>query len=211
MYDREIGGRTLSFGVSGALYRNSLIMYDRQTGTRWSHLLGAAVDGPLKGRLLEMIPHRFTSWGEWKRVHPQTLVLSPDQAPYDAYEGYYADGQTGVLGRRREDPRLEPKEIVLGVMSPSAKAYALRDLERLGVIRDELAGRRVEVIYDPASETAQAFQVEDGRRTRLPSTPIFWFAWVDFFPGAPLWEPSGEPARPRLDGRRRSAPRGRSS
>ena len=23
----------------------------------------------------------------------------------------------------------------------------------------------------------------------LPATPMFWFAWTDFFPSAPLWEP----------------------
>ncbi len=189
MYDRELAGQTLTFGVSGALYRNSLIMYDRETGSRWSHLLGAAVQGPLRGTSLEMIPHRFTSWGEWRREHPRTLVLSPDRAPYDSYEGYYRSGQTGILGRKRADERLEPKDTVLGVMSPSAKAYALRDLRRLGRIRDELAGRPIEVVYDAGSGTAEAFLVEGGERTRLPSTPIFWFAWVDFFPGAPLWEP----------------------
>lgn len=191
MYDRTLGGQTLSFIVSGALYRNSLIMLDRETGTRWSHLLGAAVVGPLKGRELEMIPHTFTTWGKWRRAHPHGLVLSPALAPYDSYEGYYESSQTGIIGRRREDPRLEPKDVVLGVMSPSAKAYALRDLERLGRIRDELAGQPVEVVYDPGSRTAEAFLLEDGTRKRLPSTPIFWFAWVDFFPGAPLWESSG--------------------
>jgi hypothetical protein len=79
-------------------------------------------------------------------------------------------------------------------MSPSAKAYALRDLERLGRIRDELAGRPVEVVFDPGSRTAEAFLLEAGKRQRLPSTPIFWFAWVDFFPGAPLWAPPREPS-----------------
>jgi hypothetical protein len=193
VYDRELAGQTLSFIVSGALYRNSLIMLDRETGTRWSHLLGAAVVGPLKGEELRMIPHTFTTWGKWRRAHPHGLVLSPALAPYDSYEGYYESSQTGIIGRRREDPRLEPKDVVLGVMSPSAKAYALRDLERLGRIRDELAGQAVEVVYDPGSRTAEAFLLEAGKRQRLPSTPIFWFAWVDFFPGAPLWAPPREP------------------
>jgi Protein of unknown function (DUF3179) len=197
VYDRELAGRTLSFGVSGALYRNSLIMYDRETGSRWSHLLGAAVHGPLKGTALEMIPHRFTSWGEWRSEHPRTLVLSPDLAPYDSYEGYYESSQTGIIDRRRADPRLDPKDLVLGVMSPSAKAYAYEDLARLGRIRDQLAGKDVEVVYDADSRTAEAFLLQDGARTRLPSTPIFWFAWVDFFPGAPLWKPPEFPRPPQ--------------
>jgi hypothetical protein len=72
-------------------------------------------------------------------------------------------------------------------MAPAAKAYAFRDLERAGRIRDRLGGKPVEVVYDAESRTAEAFLVEAGKRKRLPSTPIFWFAWVDFFPGAPLW------------------------
>lgn len=196
MYDRAIGGRTLSFGVSGKLYRNSLIMYDRERDSLWSHLLGAAVDGPMKGTLLETIPSTFTDWESCRRTHPETLVLSPRLAPFgmyggDAYGGYVESSQTGILGTRRKDPRLEPKEIVLGVMAPAAKAYALRDLSRHGTIRDTIAGEPVEIVFDDESEQAQAFLLTDAGRERLPSTPIFWFAWVDFFPRAPLWEPPG--------------------
>lgn len=129
------------------LYRNSLIMYDRDTGSLWSHLLGAAIRGPMKGTRLEMVPSTFTTWQAWRREHPRTLVLSPTHAPYDTYEGYYDSGQTGILGIRRLDPRLPKKELVLGVMAPSAKAYAFRDLERLGRIRDTLAGRPVEAVH----------------------------------------------------------------
>jgi hypothetical protein len=194
VYDRELRGRTLTLGVSGKLYRNSLIMYDRETESLWSHLLGAAVRGPLKGARLRMIPSTFTEWGEWRRAHPDTLVLTPRTAPYDSYEGYYRSSTTGVLGRQRDDDRLPPKELVLGVMAPSAKAYAFRDLERLGRIRDRLAGRPIEVVFDRASRTAEAFLLEGRERRRLPATPIFWFAWVDFFPGAPLWEARFRPA-----------------
>ncbi len=188
MYDREVDGRELTFGVSGKLYRNSLIMYDRETGSLWSHLLGAAIRGPLEGARLQLIPSTFTTWETWRRRHPATLVLSPANAPYDAYEGYYESGRTGLSRIRRLDPRLPKKELVLGVMAPSAKAYAFRDLERLARIRDTLAGHPVEVVYR-GPRSAEAFLREPGRRRRLPATPIFWFAWVDFFPGAPLWRP----------------------
>ena len=193
MYDREFNGRTLSFGVSGKLYRNSLIMYDRETDSLWSHLLGTAVEGPMKGSMLEMIPSTFTDWATWRRAHPGTLALSPRLSPYgsygrDAYGGYFASPQTGILGTRRKDTRLEDKDLVLGVMAPAAKAYAYRDLREAGKIRDTLAGEPIEVVYDEEAGTAEAFLIAGGRRERLPSTPIFWFAWVDFFPGAPLWK-----------------------
>ena len=62
MYAREINGERYEFGVSGKLFRNVLIMYDRQTKSLWSQLLGAAVDGPLKGTRLEMLAASFTTW-----------------------------------------------------------------------------------------------------------------------------------------------------
>lgn len=33
VYARTVAGRTLTFGVSGMLYRDALVMYDRETGT----------------------------------------------------------------------------------------------------------------------------------------------------------------------------------
>ena len=98
MYDREVRGRALTFGVSGKLYRNSLIMYDRETGSLWSHFLGAAVVGPLRGTRLTFIPAAFTDWGAWRRAHPSTLVLDGGQGGADSYGGYYVGDQTGSSG-----------------------------------------------------------------------------------------------------------------
>lgn len=201
MYDRRIEGQTLSFGVSGKLYRNSLIMYDRETETLWSHLLGAGVEGELAGTRLETIPAFFGEWSAWKEQQPDSLALSPARSPYgsygDSYTGYYESQRTGIQGIRLNDDRLGHKELILGVMAPAAKAYSFRDVQREGVIRDHLAGSEVEIVWNEAARNPEAFLVESTGKTRLPSTPIFWFAWVDFFPGAPLWaeDEVGIPAR----------------
>jgi hypothetical protein len=195
VYGRRVAGRTLAFGVSGMLYRNSLVLYDRQTGTLWSHLLGVGIKGPLAGTRLETIPSELITWRAWRRRHPSTRVLGPGQPAYDAYEGYYRSEQRGILRVRRQDERVGQKELVLAVLAPAAKAYAFRDLEQRGRITDTLAGRPVEVVYDPGGRSASAFDVTAGRRQRLPSTPIFWFAYVDLFPGAPLWAPPTETKR----------------
>ena len=42
VYERTVAGRTLTFGVSGMLYRDALVMYDRETDTLWSHVDGRA-------------------------------------------------------------------------------------------------------------------------------------------------------------------------
>jgi Protein of unknown function (DUF3179) len=189
VYDRELDGRRLSFGVSGKLYRNSLIMYDRETHSLWSHFLGAAVKGPLKGKELRFVPSTFTDWAAWRRDHPHTLVLDTGEGDADPYDSYYANSDTGILGTHRRDTRLASKDVVLAVLQPAAKAYAFRDLARFGTIRDTLAGKQVEIRYDDGTKTARAFLVTKQSSRALPATPVFWFAWVDFFPSAPLWEP----------------------
>lgn len=40
VFAREIDGRELTFGVSGMLIMNNLVMDDRQTDTLWSQLIG---------------------------------------------------------------------------------------------------------------------------------------------------------------------------
>ena len=87
MYAREINGERYEFGVSGKLFRNVLIMYDRQTKSLWSQLLGAAVDGPLKGTRLEMLAASFTTWGVWRREHPDGMVLKKLGPSHQTYGG----------------------------------------------------------------------------------------------------------------------------
>ena len=67
MYSRKVSGKTLTFGVSGKLWKNALIMYDRETKTLWSHLTGEAVYGPMQGEKLTMLSSvPKVKWKDWK-------------------------------------------------------------------------------------------------------------------------------------------------
>lgn len=66
VYARRLkNGRVLDLGVSGALYRDALVMYDRETGSYWSQITGQAIRGPLVGEKLRHLPSVVTTWGEW--------------------------------------------------------------------------------------------------------------------------------------------------
>ena len=41
-------GRPLTFGVSGKLWRDALVMFDRQTGSLWSQISGDAIRAELE-------------------------------------------------------------------------------------------------------------------------------------------------------------------
>ncbi|MBI2911452.1 MAG: DUF3179 domain-containing protein [Chloroflexi bacterium] len=151
-------GRRLTFGVSGKLIMNALVMYDRETDSLWSQILGEAVQGPLKGTRLEVIPVMQTTWRLWRDLHPETLVLSVASRG-DPYVGYYASGDAGILGQSLPDRRVGTKEFVLGLkLGDRVKAYPFRALSRQPVVNDELAGTPLLVTFEADSATGQAFE-----------------------------------------------------
>jgi hypothetical protein len=164
VYAREINGQTLTFGVSGKLWANGLIMYDHQTDSLWSHVLGKAITGPMQGTRLRMLAATQTDWGTWKQLHPTTLVLDPSKSPHqrdytmDPYEGYYSSHDIGVIATRREDARLPPKSLVLGVRLGSAvKAYPFTHLSQAQVINDTVGNTPVLIVFREKSATGLVF------------------------------------------------------
>ncbi|MCG8458310.1 MAG: DUF3179 domain-containing protein, partial [Holophagales bacterium] len=79
-HTRKEDGSSWRFGTSGLLYRSNKLMFDRETRTLWSNLKGEPVFGKLVGQglKLDLIPHTRTTWGEWKRRHPDTLAVEID-------------------------------------------------------------------------------------------------------------------------------------
>jgi hypothetical protein len=136
-------GERITAGVSGLLFNNNLIMYDRRDNeTLYPQMIHRAVEGPRKGQELELLPVVETTWGFWKELQPHTLVVSGQtgiysSGRYQVYpynlsgEGDYrfghdfiifdliprlADNETGNL--------FKAKEMALGVrFGEIAKAY----------------------------------------------------------------------------------------
>lgn len=164
MYDRRTGNKELTFGVSGKLHANSLIMYDHQTDSLWSHLVGAAVSGPMKGQKLDFLESMLTEWQTWKRLHPNTKVLSSGRGGFlasmrDPYEAYYRSTDTGIIPPRVLDKRIYPKEYVLGlVMNDKAKAYPFSVLSRRPVLNDHFQGIPLLIVFDSESATGVIFK-----------------------------------------------------
>ena len=156
MYSREIKGELYSFGVSGKLIRNTLVMYDRETESFWSQLLGEAVDGPLLGTELEFVPAVHTTWEEWVELHPDTVALVKGySSSRDSYSSYYNSGDAGVIGETYEDDRLYTKEFVIGVEHDGeAVAFPFGVLDTAGLVNHNVGGLPVAVIFD--SDTAAA-------------------------------------------------------
>lgn len=148
----------IDFGVSGKLIMNALVMYDRQTESLWSQILGVAVEGPLAGRRLEQVPALMTTWRKWAQLHPDTRALDIGRAARDSYRAYYAGDEAGILGESRADTRLPKKELVTGVsIDGAAAAYPWRELEAALVVNDVVGETPVLVVHDAATRTTALF------------------------------------------------------
>ena len=172
MYSREINGELHTFGVSGKLIMNVLVMYDHQTRTLWSQFLSKGVEGELEGVELDVIPATQTTWGAWKELHPDTKFLDLFMA--DPYDQYYADyNRPGVIGERNTDDRLSTKDLVVGVnFDGTPKAYPLKELESQPVLNDSVAGRDALVYFDGPSGTALVYDRRvDGRTLTFSVEP----------------------------------------
>ena len=81
VHRRSLGTTTIVFGNHGALWGNAMTWFDHATGSIWSQPLGEAIVGPLKGTTLDLLPSTLTRWGEWQRLHPETLALDAPGGP----------------------------------------------------------------------------------------------------------------------------------
>ncbi len=162
-------GETLTFGVDGTLILNSLVMYDRETESRWSQFLGRAVGGPKRDTELTFVPSVMVSWGAWKTEHPDTLFLDTGSSRpiYDSYEDYYLDPDAiGAFGEVNRDRRFDGKDIVLGVaLGENARAYSLGDLFRNKVINDTLGETSIVAVFDEYSYLSAVFDRTVAGRT----------------------------------------------
>lgn len=167
-------GTLLTFGVSGMLWKDSLIMYDRQTRSLWSHVTGKAVTGPLQGTALTVYPTSMqTIWAQWRRLHPKTLVLSKRsrsgalEGMADLYEDYFqSETRLGIFGTRNPDASLPGKEYVLGVSAGTARsAYPFRHLSVQPLVNDRVGTEPVVVVFAKESATATAFSRRVGGKT----------------------------------------------
>ncbi|MFQ5342261.1 MAG: DUF3179 domain-containing protein [Anaerolineae bacterium] len=176
VFSRRVNGNELTFGVSGKLYQNNLIMYDHQTESLWSQLLGQAVAGSLRGERLRLLTAVQSTWEDWHAEHPDTQVLSKPKTSnvfqntsdaadstynysVDPYQSYYASEARGLVNRSvPEDALVTAKRRVLGLwVGDKAKAYSFKTLALQKAVNDSLAGVPVLIAFDSQSENGAAF------------------------------------------------------
>lgn len=163
-FDRStIGGA--EFGVSGLLFENNLVMYDRREDeSLWPQMNRQANCGATVGTALDMVPVVEMRWFRWKSLHPNTKVVSDGNGfnrryPYGNYE---APNSPPFDGSSFDDRR-PPKERVLGIPAGPDGGIALpfRALDAAGaarVVNVAARGTQATVFWSRRAESAMAFE-----------------------------------------------------
>lgn len=127
MYAREYDNKVYTFEPSGGLLHSALVMQDFETNSYWSIMTGDVIGGKLKGTRLKELPvAKKMQWKDWKKLHPNTLVLSvngQEDIPRNPYISYF-DSEEGFRRMEARDKRLRTKEPIYAFMVGNEK-YAI--------------------------------------------------------------------------------------
>ncbi len=185
------GNGRLELGVSGLLFNNNLVMYDRRfEDTLYPQMTHIGIRGYGTEQELTLMPVVETTWGNWKRIHPGTLIVSSGSTgmyrperyssyPYTGYREPASAPMFPLFPEPDDNPIVHdypPKEIVLGVRFGNfAKAYPFSQMgDDRAVINDRVADQNVLVVYDAAARMALPFRRDLGNLTlnfeKVPST-----------------------------------------
>ena len=179
VFDRTAAGGA-ELGVSGLLFRNNLVMYDRSPSgvveTLWPQMLAGGRCGPAEGRKLDIVPALEIEWEDWVALHPDTRVVSRDTGfsrtytryPYGNYE--IESNALTIFPQRGFDTRRPPKERVLGIPFENGGGIAfpfgsLRSVGHRVVVHETLgddqgagSGEPIVVFWDTEAASAMAYR-----------------------------------------------------
>lgn len=176
VFNANLEGERLQFGVSGKLYESNMLMYDKKTESLWSQSRGEAVVGDYTGKKLELVKMQLLRFDELKAKYPETRILSEKTGysrDYSLYPyGNYESTKLLYFPVSVQDTRFQAKEIMY--------VFNLHD-KSVAFPVDDLAKQRVEKIIESKTIVVerQAGEINvymDGKV--LPGYYEMWFSWA---------------------------------
>jgi hypothetical protein len=141
-WNRIIKNEKTTFGVSGLLYKNNIVPYDRATDSNWSQLKLQCINGSLIGELPQITVLPEMNWGLWKKLFPDTKVVSTDTGHQRTYFEYpYGNYKTNneylIFPSDALSQNIPVKERVHAIIVANlAKVYRFNKFENGKVIKD---------------------------------------------------------------------------
>ncbi len=178
VYNRQLKTKTdeqlLTFGISGLLLHNDMVMYDRETESWWMQIAGEGIAGKYSSAGLRMLPAMLISVKDFFDRFPDGKILSPEalntylathkHRPFYHLEHgsklshkYYLPEKTGQ--------RLPPLEHVLDVhLLDYDRIYPYSTIAKLQVINTTAGQTDVVIFYH--SETVSVLDRDNLSKSR---------------------------------------------
>ncbi len=178
VFDATVDGKVLKFGVSGKLYESNLLMYDTETESLWSQIIGKAVVGEKTGTKLTIHDSQISTFQEFKEMYPKGQVLSKDTGFTRNYSFYpYGDYDTNekiYFPISINDTRLPAKEIMyivtVGEISVAFKFNGLKPGVKAIV---DVGGQKI-----TAEKKDGEIEVRGNTGEVFPGYHAMWFSWA---------------------------------
>jgi hypothetical protein len=162
VWSSVLDGRRLTFRLAGINNQN-FVMRDEQTGTWWQQVSGLAIQGPLKGRRLTLVPHDELTFATWKSEEPGGRVLKTDEriAKEDEYEPADWEDHVGrypVRVANAPGGPLEPRTIVVGItIDGRSKAWPQASVLASGATIDQVGDTPIALVVAADGRSIRAF------------------------------------------------------
>lgn len=169
-FDRAAIGNA-EFGVSGLIYLNNNVVYDRrEPPSLWSQMGSLAICGEASNTMLRPLALIEMTWEGWRTLYPETMVIS-------ANTGFQRNYRVDPIAEYKEphdptflfpmpnpiDTRRLPKERVLGIPDGvggiAFPMMALDDGAPFRVVHATAKGGPIVVFFDRARRAAAAYRL----------------------------------------------------
>lgn len=195
VFDPLVKGERVEFGTSGKLWKSNLVMYDRETDSLWSQILGEAIAGEMTGSKLEVLPSDQVLYGNWKKQFPNGEVLSRETGAIkfygsNPYGDYFSATNLALSLAKPSDTRLPNDAFVFGiVVNDKAKAYHVEAVKKIGRVEDVFDGETFVAEHDKELDVVRMFKKnKDGSLERINPFSAFWFSWAAARPDTELFK-----------------------
>lgn len=205
VFDPEVNGKQESFRLVGMDQFNAMLE-DSETGSWWRQATGECAAGSLKGSQLKLWPFSQMTFAEFRKRHPDGLVMDPVAADISLYDidGSFEKGKDTDPLTATDTASWKDKSWVIGVSYKSCvRAYDWNELKKMRVIHDTLCGTEIVVGIDSNNVDYFAYKINQQRwipqsldtiasgwdfrpgfnnLEPLQARQMFWHTWKTFYP-----------------------------
>lgn len=156
VYNRQVEGRILHFGVTGNLRNSDLIMWDDHSESWWQQLTGEGIVGDYRGYQLELVSSQVIGFGLFQQRYPEGKVLRGPYGSYgrNPYVGYDSSAKP-FLFPAPVDGRLFPtKRVLAAKVKGQAVAYSFSALQASHLVNDRVNGSDIVVFWQAGAVSA---------------------------------------------------------